>query len=95
MSVTRINYFRAATGKTEALSEFLNSLVPYIEQSSGCLSCQVLQSDDESTEFVIIEQWQTKEDHQRSVTNFPQDEMRDAMILFAESPRGVYYHNEC
>ncbi len=55
MNITRINEFQASDGTAEELCEFLNSLVPYIVASEGCLACEVLQSNNSQDKFVVIE----------------------------------------
>ena len=51
MSVTRINKFEAKEGMATGLHEFLISIVPLVEQSRGCASCQVLQNQESRNEF--------------------------------------------
>jgi len=55
MSITRINEFKAAEDKPEALFVFLKSLIPYISSCDGCLSCEVLQNNEDQSSFVVVE----------------------------------------
>lgn len=93
MSVTRVNEFQAAQGSADDLYQFLQSLVPYISSSQGCLSCEVLRKVDELDRFVVLEKWESIDAHKVSVENFPQAEMQAAMKLIAAPPSGAYYQN--
>jgi quinol monooxygenase YgiN len=90
MSVVRINEFTCAEGKSDELYKFLKSLVPYISNSDGCVSCEVLQQQDNKCEFVVIEKWNCVEDHTKSIANFPREEMEAAVPLFGAPPKGRY-----
>jgi len=91
MSVTRINTFRAKEGLSNNLREFLVSIIPLIEQSPGCQSCQLLQHHDNVNEFVIIEVWTSVAAHQASVKNIPPEKFAVVMPLLAGPPSGSYY----
>ena len=91
MSIVRINEFQSAESKQDELFEFLKSLLPYIIQSEGCISCEVLRNNEVEGSFVVIEKWQSKEFHQQSIANFPKENMQAAMSLFSAPPKGSYY----
>ncbi|WNO10016.1 antibiotic biosynthesis monooxygenase family protein [Teredinibacter sp. KSP-S5-2] len=91
MSITRINEFTAADGKSEELYEFLQSLIPFISGSEGCLGCEVLRKLGAEKEFVVIEKWDSEAAHKKSVANFPKEDMQAAMVLFGAPPVGAYY----
>ena len=91
MAVTRISEFTAAEGKAAALQELLQSLVPYILSSPGCLACEVLRQQGNDHCFMVIEQWDNIESHVQSVKNFPEDGMQSATALLARPPTGHYY----
>jgi len=92
MTITRINQFRAQAGKDGALRQFLASIVPGIESAAGCRACQLLQSHDDPTRFVVIEVWDSIEAHQASVKNIPAEAFENVMRLLAGAPSGEYYH---
>ncbi len=91
MSTTRINTFRAKDGMASNLREFLISIIPLIEQSQGCESCQLLQSQDNTNEFVVIEVWASVSAHQASVKNIPPEKLGVVMAMLASQPSGSYY----
>ena len=91
MNVTRINRFEAKEGMAINLHEFLMSIVPLIEQSQGCASCQVLQNQENHNEFVVIEEWGSVSAHQASAKNIPPEKIRAVMPLLANAPNGSYY----
>lgn len=92
MSVTRVNHFTAAESKTDQTHEFLKSLLPYITAAEGCLSAEVLRNQEEHHKFVVIERWQTQDDHRAALEGFPKETMEASMALFAEPPSGAYYN---
>jgi quinol monooxygenase YgiN len=91
MSITRINEFRAKEGQAEALRTFLASIIPTIAATSGCCSCQLLQSHDNPTRFVVIEVWDSIEAHQASVRDIPPESLTNVMALLDGMPVGEYY----
>lgn len=91
MPITRLNHFKAKEASSEELGTFLKSLIPYISNSKGCLACDVLQNKDDSSSYIVIEKWETIEDHQASIANFPKEDMQAAMPLLAAPPSGNYY----
>ncbi|MEH6348005.1 MAG: antibiotic biosynthesis monooxygenase family protein [Bermanella sp.] len=92
MSITRINEFQAAQGKSEELFIFLKSLMSYISSSAGCVSCEVLQSNDNEGSFVVIEKWDSENAHKQSIENYPKEKMAAAMPLIGAPPKGGFYH---
>lgn len=93
MTITRLNYSTAATGKADELHAFLISLVPYISGSPGCRSCIVLRKSDAPDQFCVIEKWDSIEAHKASIAAFPKDKIAAAMPLFGAPPTGDYYEN--
>jgi len=91
MSITRINEFKSAVGKEDELLAFLRSLISYISSSEGCVSCEVLQGNDELDCFVVVEKWDSIAAHSLSIKNFPKEEMQAAMPLFGAPPIGRFY----
>ncbi len=91
MSVTRINEFLAKPGQEPALHEFLVSVVETIIGSSGCVSCQLLSSQENPARFVVIEVWQSVEAHKGAARAIPADQIQRVMGLLAASPKGEYF----
>lgn len=93
MSTTRINTFRAKDGMAGNLREFLISIISLIEQSQGCESCQLLQSQDSANanEFVVIEVWASVSAHQALVKNIPPEKLGVVMPMLVSPPSGSYY----
>jgi quinol monooxygenase YgiN len=92
MGMTRINEFRAKEGKTDALRALLTRIIPTIASSTGCLSCQLLQSHETPTRFVVIEVWDSIESHQASMRDIPPEEFSEVMELLDGTPVDEYYH---
>ena len=91
MSIVRVNEFTAAAEKSAELFTFLQTLVPYILSSEGCISCELLKHHEHDDQFMMIERWDIIENHQLAITNYPQDDMQAAMSLFGAAPKGNYY----
>ena len=91
MSITRINEFRAIQGSGEILHDRIKSLVPMIESSAGCLSCQLLQSQKDPNHIIVLEVWENVEAHQASLKNVPPQVFHDTRKLLAVPPTGEYY----
>ena len=91
MSITRINEFHAKVGKGNDLLKFLVSIIPIIESSAGCQSCQLLQCLDDPTRLVIIEIWESVEAHQTSVKSIPSDNFAEIIKMLVETPKGAYF----
>ena len=69
MSVARIGETQAKPETTQALRDFLISIMPGIKSSLGCESVTLYQSQADSTRFTIIEIWDSIESHHASVKN--------------------------
>ena len=91
MSVMRIGEVQAKAEMVEALRDFLISIIPMIKASEGCESCQLLQREDDTTTFVIIEVWDSVQSHQASVNNIPPEKLGEIRPLLASPPKGTYY----
>jgi heme oxygenase (mycobilin-producing) len=91
MSITRISKFEAKDGMGDKLHAFLASVISLVEQSPGCESCRVLRSQENSNEFLVVEQWISVAAHQASVKNIPPEKIGAVMPMLARPPSGSYY----
>lgn len=94
MAITRINEFEAAEGESENLFAFLQSLLPYIRSSEGCISCELLRDAQQPNKFVVLERWDSVDAHKKSIERFPKEKIAAAMPLFGAPPKGTYYCTE-
>lgn len=92
MSITRIGETQAKPETTEALRDFLISIMPLIKSSQGCESVTLYQSHDDPTKFTMIEVWDSIESHQGSVKNIPPEMLGEIRPLLASAPSGSYYN---
>ena len=90
MSVHRIGETQANPETTEALRDFLLSIIPLIKSSSGCESVTLYQSQDDPARFTMIEVWDSIESH-LSVKNIPPEMLTQIRPLLASAPSGSYY----
>jgi quinol monooxygenase YgiN len=91
MSITRIGETQAKPEQTEALRDFLISIMPGIKSSQGCESVTLYQSQDDPTKFTMIEVWDSVESHRASVKNIPPEMLSEISPLLASAPSGSYY----
>ncbi len=92
MSITRIGETQAKPETTEALRDFLISIMPLIKSSQGCESVTLYQSHDDPTKFTMIEVWDSIESHQGSVKNIPPEMLGEIRPLLASAPSGGYFN---
>ena len=91
MSLTRIGEVRAKPELTEALRNFLISILPIIKSSQGCASVTLYQSHDDPARFIITEIWDSIESHRASVKNIPPEKLTEIRQLLTNAPSGSYY----
>jgi quinol monooxygenase YgiN len=91
MSVVRIGETQAKPETTEALRDFLISIIPMIKSADGCESVELYQGQDDPSKFIVIEVWDSVESHQASVKNIPPEKLTKIRPLLATSPSGSYY----
>ena len=91
MTVTRIGETQAKPELTEALRDFLLSIMPIIKSSQGCESVTLCQSMDDPAKFIMTEIWDSVESHQASVKNIPPEKLAEIRPLLASAPSGGYY----
>src|SRR5215204_2448681 len=92
MSITRIGETQAKPELTEALRDFLISIMPMIKSSQGCEAVTLYQSQADPTKFTMIEVWDNLESHQASVKNIPPEMLGEIRPLLALAPSGSYYN---
>lgn len=91
MSVTRIGEVQAKAELTDDLRAFLLSIIPTIESSEGCEGCQLFQSQDDPTRFMMIERWDNVESHKASAQNIPPELLGQIRPLLGSAPSGSYF----
>ena len=91
MNITRLNHFTAKTEKADALGRLLASAIPLIRASSGCVSCELIQSQPTPTRFVVLETWDRAESHQQALKSIPPSAFAGIMELLDGAPSGEYF----
>jgi heme oxygenase (mycobilin-producing) len=91
MSITRIGETQAKPELTDALRDFLVSIMPMIKASQGCESVTLYQSHEDPAKFTMIEIWDSIEAHQASVKNIPPEMLVQIRPLLASAPSGGYF----
>lgn len=78
----------AKPGSEAAVGEVLRALVPPSRQDEGCLSYDLYQSAADSSVFITIEQWETREDLQAHMqTSHVQEALSGAADLLNAAPQ--------
>jgi heme oxygenase (mycobilin-producing) len=91
MAVVRINEFIAAPGKSDELRAFLLSIIGLITGSAGSRRVDLVVSRDDSSTFVILEEWDSVEAHQAAAKLVPTEKVAQVMPLLAVPVKGAYY----
>jgi quinol monooxygenase YgiN len=91
MSISRIGEMQAKPELINELREFLLSIIPGIQASTGCESVQLYQSEDDPSRFLMIEVWDGVESHRASVKNIPPEKLGEIRPLLATPPSGNYF----
>ena len=91
MPVTRINHFQAKAGSGDELHALIESFLPMIRESEGCLEARLMRGVDDAEHLVVIEIWQNQDAHRASAANVPPGTFEKAMGLMAAPPQGAYY----
>ena len=91
MTITRIGEVQAKPEMTEALRDFLISIMPMIKSSEGCESVTMYQSQEDPTKFIMTEVWDSVASHQASVKNIPSEKLGEIRPLLETVPSGGYY----
>jgi len=92
MSITRINQFTANPGSGDELFELIDSFMPLIRGSDGCIDVQIKRGVDDPDKILVIEVWRDKEAHIASAKNVPPGTFEKAMELMSGPPSGEYYN---
>lgn len=91
-SITRINQFTANPGSGDELFELIDSFMPLIRESDGCIDVQIKRGADDPDKILVIEVWRDKEAHRASANSVPPGTFEKAMELMTGPPTGEYYN---
>ena len=91
MTLTRINHFPAKPGSSDDLYALIDSFLPMIRNSEGCIEARLLRGIDDPDQIVVIEVWKDQESHRASAANVPPGTFEKAMALMSGPPSGAYY----
>lgn len=91
LPLTRINQFTAKPGSGDELHGLIESFLPMIRRSEGCLEARLLRDVDDENKILVLEVWRDKDAHRASAANVPPGTFEKAMALMAGPPSGAYY----
>ena len=91
MTITRINHFTAKPESADELHALIESFLPMIRDSDGCIEARLMRDTDHPEKIVVVEVWRDKEAHRASAANVPPGTFEKAMTLMAGPPQGAYY----
>lgn len=89
--ITRLNFFSAKRDSVDKLRELLVGVVLEVKSLPGCNMCRVVQSDANPAQFVVIEEWESIEAHQRATQAISQAKFLAVLALLDGAPKGDYY----
>ncbi|MHA3770497.1 putative quinol monooxygenase [Verrucomicrobiota bacterium sgz303538] len=90
MAITRLNYFTAKPEQRDALARFLSDVIAVVRTAEGCLSCRLLCDHMNSSEFVILEVWESIDAHQKAAGKIPKEQISSVMQYLQKPPSGEY-----
>ena len=91
MNIIRINEFHAAAGQSDAALASLRQIVPAIEASPGCQSCELLQGLDKPARVVLVERWDSVEAHKAALRAGQPQAFEQLGKLLDRPPTGAYF----
>ena len=91
MPLTRINHFTAKPGSGDDLFALIESFLPMIRESDGCLEARLMRDVADPNRIVVVEVWRDQDAHRASAANVPPGTFEKAMALMAGPPSGAYY----
>lgn len=80
MPITRINEFRAKTGRGPSLRTFSTSVITDVRAAPGCRACDLYEALDDPERFAIIEVWDTVADHQAAGRALAPSRLQEPML---------------
>lgn len=91
MTITRVNEFEAREGCSDELRQYLETILPEIEGSEGCLYAHLLQGHDNPQRFLIIETWESIPAHQLAIQDIDKHEFVRTLQRLAHPPQAEYF----
>jgi heme-degrading monooxygenase HmoA len=74
MTITHLGTLHANPGKVDDLIASFEGL----KSAKGYVSHQCYQSIEDTNKITLVEKWESKEDHQQFVQNFPKEAMDES-----------------
>lgn len=92
MTITRVNELQAREGCSDELRKYLESILPEIESSEGCLYAHLLQGHDDPGRILIIETWESIAAHQLAIQDIDRTIFVETMKRLVAEARAEYFH---
>lgn len=78
---------RGFLGKAPELRDRLNALIQLTRNERGCHSCELIENESDSTEFTLLQEWESEEAH---VAHFSARCVQQAMRFLPDLLSGDY-----
>ena len=91
MPITRLNFFTAKPEQGTALATFLSGVIEVVRKAEGCVSCRLLRDQSSPGDFVILEEWESVDAHQKAASLIPKEQIMSVMQYLQNPPRGDYF----
>jgi len=92
---TIIVHFYAKPGKVDELRDFIMPAIPRLRELRGCRGGSLYNDIDEPDLFVLVEHWDSAEDHKAYIDTIEEDGTMERMRpLLAREPERRYLSEE-
>ncbi len=92
MSVTAIIRLKAKSGQGEALQKVFAGPLEQVRQHPTCFYADMFVSSERTDELLLLEEWESAEDHQKYVAEMRASGTMDAIMKFmAGAPETTYF----
>ena len=91
MAVTVLLELKAKSGTGDALAGVFKQILPDTRAFEGCNGVTVLQNEDDSDTLVLVEEWDTKQHHEKYMGWRTETGLVDQLVAAIEGPPSIRY----
>ena len=91
MAVTVLLELKAKAGTGGGLAGVFKQILPDTRKFEGCKGVTVLQNQDDPDTLVLVEEWETKENHQKYMAWRTETGLVDQLVAAIEGPPSIRY----
>lgn len=83
--------FKVKNESAEELPIFLRKILPDTRGYDGCVSINVVQNQDEPTEFAVLEQWNTRQHYEDYLNWRTETGVLDELLIMVEGEPSIRF----